>query len=67
MLLIRRDHDRNRPSLFQLPDEYRRTIELVDQRIERFAEAYQDVKNEEMQQYRKVISSWEREFLLLNV
>jgi glutamine synthetase len=34
---------------------------------ERFAEAYQDVKNEEMQQYRKVISSWEREFLLLNV
>jgi glutamine synthetase len=34
---------------------------------ERFAEAYQDVKNEEMQHYRKVISSWEREFLLLNV
>ena len=26
-----------------------------------------DVKYEEMQQYRKVISSWEREFLLLNV
>jgi glutamine synthetase len=34
---------------------------------ERFVEAFQDVKFEEMQQYRKVISSWEREFLLLNV
>jgi glutamine synthetase len=26
-----------------------------------------DVKNEEMQHYRRVISSWEREYLLLNV
>ena len=34
---------------------------------EKFVEAYQDVKFEEMQHYRKVISSWEREFLLLNV
>ena len=34
---------------------------------ERFVEAFQDVKFEELQQYRKVISSWEREFLLLNV
>jgi glutamine synthetase len=34
---------------------------------ERFVEAFQDVKFEEMQQYRKVISSWEREYLLLNV
>ncbi len=34
---------------------------------EKFVTAYQDVKFEEMQHYRKVISSWEREFLLLNV
>ena len=30
---------------------------------EKFVEAYQDVKNEEMQHYRRVISSWEREYL----
>ncbi len=34
---------------------------------ERFVDAYQEVKEFEMEQYRKVISSWEREFLLLNV
>jgi glutamine synthetase len=34
---------------------------------EKFVTAYQDVKFEEMQHFRKVISSWEREFLLLNV
>lgn len=34
---------------------------------EKFVEAFQDVKEYEMQQYRTVISSWEREFLLLNV
>ena len=34
---------------------------------EKFVEAFQDVKFEEMQHYRRVISSWEREFLLLNV
>jgi glutamine synthetase len=34
---------------------------------EQFVEAYRDVKYEEMQHYRRVISSWEREFLLLNV
>ena len=34
---------------------------------EKFVEAFQDVKHEEMQHYRKVISSWEREYLLLNV
>ena len=34
---------------------------------EQFVEAYQDVKFQEMQHYRRVISSWEREFLLLNV
>ncbi len=34
---------------------------------ERFVEAYQEVKEFEMEQYREVISSWEREFLLLNV
>ena len=34
---------------------------------EKFVEAYQDVKYEEMQHYRRVISSWEREYLLLNV
>ena len=33
----------------------------------RFIDAYQGVKEEEMELYRKVISSWEREFLLLNV
>ena len=34
---------------------------------EKFVEAYSDVKFQEMQHYRKVISSWEREYLLLNV
>ena len=34
---------------------------------EKFVEAYQDVKYEEMQHFRRVISSWEREYLLLNV
>ncbi|MFT3673066.1 glutamine synthetase family protein [Aestuariivirga sp.] len=34
---------------------------------EKFVEAYQDVKFEEMQNFRRVISSWEREYLLLNV
>jgi glutamine synthetase len=34
---------------------------------EQFSEAYRDVKYQEMQHYRRVISSWEREFLLLNV
>jgi len=34
---------------------------------EKFCEAYNDVKFEEMQHYRRVISSWEREYLLLNV
>lgn len=34
---------------------------------EKFVEAFQDVKEYEMQQYRTVISSWEREFLLQNV
>ncbi len=33
----------------------------------KFVEAYQDVKFEEMQHFRRVISSWEREYLLLNV
>ena len=33
----------------------------------RFVEAFMAVKEEEQVQYRKVISSWEREFLLLNV
>ena len=34
---------------------------------EKFVEAYRDVKYQEMQHFRKVISSWEREYLLLNV
>jgi glutamine synthetase len=34
---------------------------------EKFVRAYQDVKFEEMQNFRRVISSWEREYLLLNV
>lgn len=34
---------------------------------ERFIDAFHGVKEEEMEQYRRVISSWEREFLLLNV
>ena len=34
---------------------------------ERFIDAFRGVKEEEMELYRKVISSWEREFLLLNV
>jgi glutamine synthetase len=34
---------------------------------ERFVDVLREVKDFEMQQYRRVISSWEREFLLLNV
>ncbi|MBG1231986.1 glutamine synthetase family protein [Aestuariivirga litoralis] len=34
---------------------------------EQFCEAYIDVKFSEMQHFRRTISSWEREFLLLNV
>ena len=34
---------------------------------EKFSEAYNDVKYQEMQHFRRTISSWEREFLLLNV
>lgn len=34
---------------------------------ERFCKGYEEVKLYEMQQYSRVISSWEREFLLLNV
>ena len=34
---------------------------------EKFCEAYNDVKYQEMQHFRRTISSWEREFLLLNV
>ena len=34
---------------------------------EKFCEAYIDVKFSEMQHFRRTISSWEREFLLLNV
>ena len=34
---------------------------------EQFCEAYIDVKFSEMQNFRRTISSWEREYLLLNV
>lgn len=34
---------------------------------ERFVKTYEGVKRYEMEQYSRVISSWEREFLLLNV
>ena len=34
---------------------------------ERFVTCFEEVKVYEMEQYRRVISSWEREFLLLNV
>ena len=34
---------------------------------ERFVSCFEEVKIFEMEQYRRVISSWEREFLLLNV
>ena len=34
---------------------------------ERFVEAYIDVKQLELRLYNRVISSWEREYLLLNV
>ena len=33
----------------------------------RFAQAYAAVKREEFEAFNKVISSWEREYLLLNV
>ena len=34
---------------------------------EKFCEAYNDVKYQEMQHFRRTISAWEREYLLLNV
>lgn len=44
---------------------YTKSLKLV--LGEKFVEAYRDVKYEEMLHYRRVISSWEREYLLLNV
>ncbi len=44
---------------------YTKSLKLV--LGEKFVEGYQDVKFEEMQHFRRVISSWEREYLLLNV
>ena len=48
-------------------DKLNYTKSLKNILVEKFVEAFQDVKFEEMQHYRRVISSWEREFLLLNV
>ena len=54
-------------SLDEALDKLNYTKSLKTLMGEKFVEAYRDVKNEEMQHYRNVISSWEREFLLFNV
>ncbi|MBL8894638.1 MAG: glutamine synthetase [Rhizobiales bacterium] len=54
-------------SLDEALDKLNYTKSLKTLLGEKFVEAYRDVKYEEMQHYRKVISSWEREYLLLNV
>ncbi len=54
-------------SLDEALDKLAYTKPLKQALGEQFVEAYRDVKYEEMQHYRRVISSWEREFLLLNV
>ncbi len=41
--------------------------ELMDVLGKRFVQAYAAVKHEEFEAFNKVISSWEREYLLLNV
>jgi glutamine synthetase len=41
--------------------------ELKDVLGKRFVQAYAAVKHEEFEAFNKVISSWEREYLLLNV
>jgi glutamine synthetase len=54
-------------SLDEALDKLNYTKSLKQVLGEKFVEAYKDVKFEEMQHYRRVISSWEREYLLLNV
>ena len=54
-------------SLDEALDKLNYTKSLKTVLGEKFVQAYRDVKFEEMQHYRKVISSWEREYLLLNV
>ncbi len=54
-------------SLDEALDKLNYTRPLKTALGEKFVEAYRDVKYQEMQHYRKVISSWEREYLLLNV
>jgi glutamine synthetase len=54
-------------SLDEALDKLNYTKSLKSVLGEKFVMAYRDVKFEEMQHYRKVISSWEREYLLLNV
>ncbi len=54
-------------SLDEALDKLNYTKPLKQVLGELFVEAYQDVKFEEMQNFRRVISSWEREYLLLNV
>ena len=54
-------------SLDEALDKLNYTKPLKQVLGEQFVQAYQDVKYQEMQHYRRVISSWEREFLLLNV
>ncbi len=54
-------------SLDEALDKLNYTKPLKTALGEKFVEAYRDVKYQEMQHFRKVISSWEREYLLLNV
>ena len=49
-------------SLDEALDKLNYTKSLKQVLGEKFVEAYQDVKFEEMQHYRRVISSWEREY-----
>ena len=54
-------------SLDEALDKLNYTKPLKQVLGEKFVEAYNDVKFQEMQHFRRVISSWEREYLLLNV
>jgi glutamine synthetase len=54
-------------SLDEALDKLNYTKPLKQAMGEVFVEAYTDVKFQEMQHFRRVISSWEREYLLLNV
>ena len=56
--------ERNLLSSLEMLDQSPEVVELFG---ELFIKAYKAVKSQEFEDFNKVISSWEREFLLLNV